>query len=238
MRMNCMNPLKLRFLKYAFKWRHAVQTDIVQRAVFSFRLYRFTLAEIVLHQWTQFALQDISICNVLGQVELPIRVHFQVKPLSELWGWWEEGVVGANVWEWLDKIAAFVPCPSEAVVCVPQLPGFKVRFTRCLGLGTTLSSRQGYELVSLLWMWQKRPKGLHGLFWGYLSQARLCTEFPDQMGSPFLLCKWGKPQAVLSVQVPLSAGMLDELHSFLCVLVRFSAQEGCRLYAATGRSTN
>lgn len=33
--------------------------------------------------------------------------------------------------------------------------------------------------------------------------AKLCTEFPDQMGPLVLICTWGKPQAVFCVQVPL-----------------------------------
>ena len=52
--------------------------------VSSSRLYRFTLAEIVLHQLAQFGLLDVCAGNALGQVGLAIRVYFGARSLPEL----------------------------------------------------------------------------------------------------------------------------------------------------------
>ena len=94
-----------------------------------------------------------------------------------------------------------------------------------MGLDTIFSSRQGYELASLLWQGSRmRLRAWTAQLFGNPNQARVCTEFPGQLRLPVLLCKWGEPWAVLSVQVPLYIGLLNGLCSFLCALDRFPGQ--------------
>ena len=52
--------------------------------VSSSRLYRFPLAETVLHQSVQFGFLDVSAGKVLGRKGLAIRVYFGVRSLPKL----------------------------------------------------------------------------------------------------------------------------------------------------------
>ena len=85
---------------------------------------------------------------------------------------------------------------------------------------------------------QDRTQVLYSSLFGEPSWTWMCTEFPGQVRPLILLCRWGKPWTVLSVQVPLYVGLLNVLHSFLCVLVRFPGQTGWRLYSAMSGATN
>jgi len=79
---------------------------------------------------------------------------------------------------------------------------------------------------------------IYGTYNLYGNQARVCTKFPDQVRLPVLLYRWGKPRAVLSVQVPLYVGLLNGLCYFLCALVKFPGQSGWRLFSAMSRVVN
>lgn len=50
------------------------------------------------------------------------------------------------------------------------------------------------------------------------TQSRVCIEFLGQVRPLVLLCRWGEPPAVVSLQVPLYVELLNGLHSFLCAL--------------------
>lgn len=67
---------------------------------------------------------------------------------------------------------------------------------------------------------------LYSLLFDHLHQARVCTGFPGQVSPTVLLRSWRKLQAVLSVPLPLEAGLLDEVYSSLCALVRVPHQVG------------
>lgn len=117
--------------------------------VTSSRLYRFALSEIVFHQYTHLGVLDMSAGNVLGQVELAIRVCFRIRPC-----------LGCVVRERVPlaenssiKPLAWFPA-QESVWCLFILP----MFSRCLGLGTKIRRRQGYELSSLPWGCRMGPK--------------------------------------------------------------------------------
>lgn len=62
----------------------------------------------------------------------------------------------------------------------------------------------------------------------------MSTDFPSQV----MLCRWRKPRALLSVQVPWCVGLLDGLCNFLCAPVKFPAQIGCGLYSAISKAMN
>ena len=75
---------------------------------------------------------------------------------------------------------------------------------------------------------QDRTQGLHSSLFEDPNQAKVCTEYPGKVRPLILLCRQGKLQAVLSVHLPLEAGLLDGLHSFLCALVRFHGSKGLK----------
>lgn len=75
-----------------------------------------------------------------------------------------------------------------------------------------------------------KAQRLHGSLFEDLNQVRLCTKFLSQMRPLALLCRWGRPQVMLSVQLPLWKGLLDALHIFPCALLRFSGWMSWRIF--------
>lgn len=62
-----------------------------------------------------------------------------------------------------------------------------------------VTSRRGYELTSCpCEVAEEDPGSVKFIVWG----PRVCSNFPGQVRTQFLLCSLGKPQAVLSVQGP------------------------------------
>lgn len=80
------------------------------------------------------------------------------------------------------------------------------------------------------------------LLFGDPNPARVCTEIHSQVRPPVLLCKWGKPHAVLSVQISLQVGLLDAASHvpLLGSLVRqnavFSDEKGYELDSQPGHN--
>lgn len=64
------------------------------------------------------------------------------------------------------------------------------------------------------------PRPVQPIVWGPDSGGPMhWILWPSEATS--LLCRWGKPQVVLSAEVPLYVGLLDQLCNFPCALVRF-----------------
>lgn len=65
----------------------------------------------------------------------------------------------------------------------------------------------------------------------------MCTEIPGPVRPLVLLCRQGKLQAMLPIQVPLYIRLLHGLCSFLGALVRFLVGH-VRLYSVMIRAVN
>lgn len=66
---------------------------------------------------------------------------------------------------------------------------------------------------------------IHLVIWD-LNQSRVCIVFLGQVRPLVLFCRQVKPWAVLSVQVSWYIGLLNELCSFLSILLRFLSWTG------------
>ena len=164
-------------------------------------LYSFTLAEIVLHQSAQLELLIVSTCNILGQMQLAVRVCFGVRPLPKLWGW---------EWcYWLKRVCFLIDCWLGSLSKQGCTMGSAVAWVLWAGLldgwDWVLHSVVGRSMNKL-----PCPGGiaegamsLCGLLFGELSQARLCIEFPGQMEWAVFLCRGRKPWAGCFVQMLL-----------------------------------
>ena len=106
-------------------------------------LYSFTLAEIVLHQSAQLELLIVSTCNILGQMQLAVRVCFGVRPLPELQGW---RCVLLAVHCGIGLLAYF-PAHRRLEGGLHGCLSSPVRLPRWWGLGTLLNKRWSYELI-------------------------------------------------------------------------------------------
>lgn len=94
-------------------------------------------------------------------------------------------------------------------------------------MGTIFSNKWDYELAFLPW-WSCRTecRGYTTCCLGPESDRSVCTEFPRQVKPLALLCRQGKPWAVLSVQVSLYIGLLNGLCRFPSALIRFLSWTG------------
>lgn len=70
------------------------------------------------------------------------------------------------------------------------------------------------------------------------NQTWIYTQFPSKARTAVLLWRWGKPQTLLSVQVPLQAVLLGRLTSLLCILVELPCPASWGLYLAMSRVMN
>lgn len=164
-------------------------------------VYSFTLAEIVFHQSAQLELLIVSTCNILGQMQLAVRVCFGVRPLPKLCGWgWCYCLkrVSFLIYYWCGCLPKQDCTMGSAVAWVlwsGLLDGWDWVLHSVVGRSMNKLPCPGGRAEGAM--------SLGGSLFGEPSKARLCTEFPGQMESAVFLCKGRTPWAGRSVQVPL-----------------------------------
>lgn len=173
---------------------------LFRKAILSPSFLKDSFARYRILAWQLFSL---NILNIASHSLLVWKVSVG-NPLIVLWGlpcmWhvtfllsgselWGQGGVCAAGWEQLHKTELYppAPCPGKPGGPALLLGGSLVRLPFPVGLDTVLSSRWGYEWVSQSWLGSRMtPMPAKG----DPNQARLCTEFPDQVGTLALLCRW------------------------------------------------
>ena len=157
-------------------------------------LYRFALADIVLHEWAQLGVLNGSDGRIFGLMRLAIRVYFWARPLSELWSLWRVLLAETS---WIEVLAGF-PADIQIQSRLHRCLDFAIGLPSQTGLATILSGRQGYELISPSWRGSRMGSWASMTHWRTKSDRTLLTKF-----IPIRSSSWDLTLAGFSTQVLL-----------------------------------